>query len=218
MVIMCKGRGVVCNSRTSLEGTLFKVKHITISSQSRITGVDTCRWSTTTNWSSKEKFPRPIVTVATPQGVISALTSLTLCGFNLCAINNESWNNWTWWPWIYSSSIRLLQLLSQPWVCATLFVCGLCVIVGIICACVLVCGAYIVVWALTSLRGAPCLRNQGTPLSISLIQAVPSHVPCHSTVKPFFWVTVSSQVSTIIALPGWLRLSRFCQMAKSDCS
>ena len=49
-------------------------------SQPSITGVD--RWSTTINWCSVENFPRPIVKIATPAGVISlpsALINLTVC-------------------------------------------------------------------------------------------------------------------------------------------
>ena len=92
MVIMCRGRGMVCagcNCMTSsgfftaIESTLFKVKHIAMSNQKVTAKNHWCdRWSTTTNLCSAENFPRPIVTVATPQGVISlpsALTNLTLC-------------------------------------------------------------------------------------------------------------------------------------------
>ena len=52
----------------------------------RITGVD--KWSTTTNVCVVENFPRLIVNVAVPQGVMSlpsALTNLVVCVDVMCA-------------------------------------------------------------------------------------------------------------------------------------
>jgi len=96
-----------------------------------------------------------MVIEATPQGMISlpsALTNLVLCMGSMCVCLTRDCET-TEHDALEFNIIKVMWLLSEPFVCAALLVCVLSMRVET--TCVYVCGLCVVVWALTSLRGVP---------------------------------------------------------------